>query len=170
MKKRKIFEGKVLGLSLYDLKIRGKKVTREIVEHRGAVAILAIDKGKVILVKQNRFPHGDVLEIPAGTLEIGEPIKECAFRELVEETGYKAKKMTPLISYYPSIGYNTEIIHCFIASGLSKVGNLSLDDDEIISVVKIELKKLLKMIKSGKIIDSKTICAVLAYIAKKKFI
>ena len=170
MKKKKVFEGKILGLSLYDLNIRGRKVRREVIEHRGAAAMLAIDKGRVILVKQHRFPHGYVLEIPAGTLEKGESPKKCAFRELQEETGYKAKKMIPLISFYPSIGYNTEIIHCFLATGLTKVGDLKLDDDEIISIVHIELKKLLRMIKAGKIIDSKTICAVLTYASKKKIL
>ena len=76
--------------------------------------------------------------------------------------------MTPLITYYPSIGYNTEAIHCFIASGLKKIADLKLDEDEILSVVKIDLEKLILMIKNGKIQDSKTICAVLTYAAKKK--
>jgi ADP-ribose pyrophosphatase len=76
--------------------------------------------------------------------------------------------MTPLITYYPSIGYNAERIYCFVASGLKKVADLKLDDDEILSVVKIDMQKLLRMIKSGKIEDSKTICAVLTYAAKKK--
>lgn len=171
MKKKKIYEGKILGLTLYDLTIRGRKVKREIIEHRGAAAMLAIDKdNKVILVKQHRYPRRNVLEIPAGTLEKGENPKKCAFRELQEETGYKARKMTSLIKYYPSVGYNTEVIHCFIASGLSKPGDLELDEDEIISIVKIPLKKLIKMILAGKIIDSKTICAVLTYAAKKKLL
>ncbi len=131
--------------------------------------MLAFDeKNKVILVKQHRFPHGYVLEIPAGTLEKREEPIKCAFRELEEETGYRAKKMTPLITYYPSIGYNTEKIHCFLATGLKKIAGLKLDDDEILSVVKMDMQKLLRMIKSGKIEDSKTICAVLAYAAKKK--
>lgn len=166
-----IYDGKVLGLNLYELSIRGRKVKREIIEHRGAAAMLGIDKdNKVILVKQHRFPRGDVLEIPAGTLEKGENPKKCAFREFQEETGYKAKTMTPLITYYPSIGYNTEAIHCFVASGISKLGHLKLDDDEIISVMKIDLKKLIKMILAGKILDSKTICAVLTYAAKKQLL
>lgn len=168
MKKKKIFEGKILGLSVYNGVIEGRKVQREMIEHRGAAAILAFDENnKVILVKQHRFPHGYVLEIPAGTLEKKEEPVKCAFRELEEETGYRAKKMIPLISYYPSIGYNTEIIHCFVASGLKKIADLKLDEDEILSVVKINLSKLISMIKSGKIQDSKTICAVLTYAAKK---
>ena len=170
MKKKKIYGGKILGLYVYHITVRGRKVKREIIEHGGTAAMLAIDKdNKVILVKQDRFPHGDVLEIPAGTLEKGEKPIKCAFRELREETGYKAQKMTPLITYYPSVGYNTEAIHCYVASGLSP-GDLELDEDEIISVVKIPLKKLIQMILSGKIIDSKTICAVLTYAAKKKLL
>ena len=171
MKKTIVYNGKILGLSLYDLKIRGRKVKREIIEHRGAAAMLAFDeKGKVILVKQHRYPHGYVLEIPAGTLDKGESPKKCAFREIKEETGYSAKKMIHLLSYYPSVGYNKEVIHCFLASGQKKSGSLKLDDDEIISVVKMDLKKLIQMIKSGKIIDSKTICAVLTYAIKKKLV
>ena len=169
MKEKKIYEGKILGLSVYDGEIKGRKVRREVIEHRGAAAMLAFDENeKVILVKQNRFPHGYVLEIPAGTLEKKEEPIKCAFRELEEETGYTAKKMTPLITYYPSIGYNAEIIHCFLASGLKKTSDLKLDDDEILSVIKIDLKKVISMIKTGKIQDSKTICAVLTYAAKKK--
>lgn len=168
MKKKKIYDGKILGLSVYEGKIEGRKVKREMIEHRGAAAMLAFDEdGKVILVKQHRFPHGYVLEIPAGTLEKREDPEECAFRELEEETGYRAKKMTHMITYYPSIGYNTEAIHCYLASGLKKLTDLKLDEDEILSVVKIDLKKLLRMIKSGEIQDSKTICAVLVYAAKK---
>jgi len=169
VKKTKIFDGKILGLSVYEGNIEGRAVKREMIEHRGAAAMLAFDEeNKVILVKQHRFPHGYVLEIPAGTLEKKEEPIKCAFRELEEETGYRAKKMTPLITYYPSIGYNTEEIHCFVASGLKKIADLKLDEDEILSVVKIDLKKLLTMIKTGKIQDSKTICAVLTYAAKKK--
>ncbi len=169
MRKKKIYDGKILGLSLYELSIQGRRVKREIIEHRGAAAILAFDeRGKVILVKQHRFPHGYVLEIPAGTLERGEKPIKCAFREIQEETGYKASKMTHFLTFYPSIGYNKEAIHCFVAKKLKKVSNLMLDEDEIISVVKIDFKRLVSMIKAGKIIDSKTICAVMTYAAKNR--
>ncbi len=166
--RKKIFQGRVLSLNVYKTSIRGRKVTREVIEHPGAAAMLAIENGKVLLVKQHRFPHGFVLEIPAGTLKKGESPKKCAFRELKEETGYEAKKKLPLVKYYPSIGYNTEIIHCFVASGIKKISGLELDDDEIISVVKMDFKKVLKMVLSGKITDSKTICAVLTYSMKNK--
>ena len=166
MEKTKVYDGKILGLSIYKGEIEGKQVTREVIEHRGAAAILALEGDSVIMVKQHRFPHGYVLEIPAGTLEEGEEPAKCAFRELEEETGYRAEKMTPLITYYPSIGYNMEKIHCFAASGLEHASGLSLDDDEILSVVKIRLEEVLDMIRTGKIQDSKTICAVLAHVSE----
>ncbi len=166
--RKKVFKGKILSLSVYKLLLGGRKVTREVIEHPGAAAMLAIENGKLLLVRQHRFPHGIVLEIPAGTLNKNESPRKCAFRELKEETGYEAKKMTPLVKYYPSIGYNMEVIHCFVASGIKKVSELELDEDEIISVVKIDFRKVLNMILSGKIVDSKTICAVLTYAMKKK--
>jgi ADP-ribose pyrophosphatase len=165
--KKNIFKGRVLSLNLYTVTINKRKVTREVIEHPGAAAILAIENGQVLLVRQHRFPHGYVLEIPAGTLERGESPLKCAHRELREETGHTAKKMKPLIKYYPSIGYNTEIIHCYLASGIKRVGSLQLDHDEIMSVVKIDFDKVIKMILAGKIVDSKTICAVLAYKTQK---
>jgi ADP-ribose pyrophosphatase len=171
MKIEKIYQGKILDLNVYELTIRGKKVRREIVEHRGAAAILAFDeKGKVILVKQHRFGHGYILEIPAGTLERGEKPERCALREIQEETGYKAASMKHFLTYYPSVGYNREAIHCFVAKGVKKVSGQALDEDEIMSVVKIDLKKLVGMIKAGRIIDSKTICAVLTYVVKNKLL
>jgi ADP-ribose pyrophosphatase len=166
--RKKVFKGKILSLSVYKLLLGGRKVTREVIEHPGAAAMLAIENGKLLLVRQHRFPHGIMLEIPAGTLNKNESPRKCAFRELKEETGYEAKKMTPLVKYYPSIGYNMEVIHCFVASGIKKVSELELDEDEIISVVKIDFRKVLNMILSGKIVDSKTICAVLTYAMKKK--
>ena len=170
MEKKTVYEGKPVNIDVYNLTIEGRNVRREIIQHPGAAAILAFDeKGKIILVSQHRFPHGYVLEIPAGTLEKGESPKACALREIQEETGYKAKRMTRLVTYYPSIGYNTEAIHCFVASGLTQVKK-KLDTDEFITVKKMELTKLLKMIRAGKIIDSKTICAVMIYAAKKKLL
>lgn len=169
MVKRAVYKGKIVGLSVHDITIEGRKVRREIIEHNGAAAILAFDeRGRVILVKQHRYPHGYVLEIPAGTLERSEDPKSCAIRELLEETGYKAKQMSHLLSYYPSIGYNMEVISCYLARHTTKVCDIDPDNDEFITVVKMSLKRLVGMILAGKIQDSKTICAVLAYTSKNK--
>jgi len=171
MKKKTVYKGKPVSIDVYNQTIEGRKVRRELIQHPGAAAILAFDEnGKVILVKQHRFPHGYILEIPAGTLEKREKPINSAYREIIEETGYEAKKMSKLNSYFPSVGYNKEEIHFFVASSLKKKFELELDNDEFITVVKMDIKKLIGMIKTGKIIDSKTICAVMVYTAKKKLL
>ena len=138
---------------------------REIVEHPGAAAVLAFDgDGRVVLVRQDRYPHGETVEVPAGTLERGETPRCCAARELQEETGYRARRMSRLLSFYPSIGYNTELIHCYVATGLEPAPSRP-DDDEKITVVKASLERVMGMIRTGRIKDSKTICAVLTYAA-----
>ena len=87
MKKKTVYKGKPVSIDVYNLTIEGRKVRREIIQHPGAAAILAFDeKGRIILVSQHRFPHGYVLEIPAGTLEKGETPRKCALREIEEET------------------------------------------------------------------------------------
>ncbi len=165
--REEIYSGKILSLSKHHVKIEGRSTVREMVEHGGAAAMLGFDEnGRVVLVRQHRYPHGYVLEIPAGTIERGEDPVECAHREMVEETGYRAKEMIPLLSYYPSIGYSTELIHCYVASGLKKVAEADPGDDEFITVVKMDIGELLGMITQGKIQDSKTICAVMVYAAK----
>ncbi len=164
--KKKIYEGKKISLIVKKSK-DNKKSIEDGIEHPGVAAILAIENGKIILEKQKRFPNGEVLEIPAGTLEKGEKPILCAFREFKEETGYEAKKMIPLIKFHPSISFSTEIVNCFVALQIKKVSEQKLEEYENISIVKIGFKKVLKMIKQGEITDSKTICAVLAYAAKK---
>lgn len=170
MKKKKMYNGKSFSVSLYEMVVEGKKIKQEIIEQGNAAAILAFEEDKVILVNQYRFPYGYGLEIPAGIVEHGEKSVECGLRELEEETGYRAKKLTHLIQIYPSLGYNLQFIDCYVATGLKKIHDLKLDKEEFISVVKMDFKKLLRMIKSGKIQDSKTICAVLTYAAKKKLL
>lgn len=171
MRKSNVYDGKVINVRVYEGRPRGpasKRIRREIVEHPGAAAMLAFDDdGRVILVEQDRFPHGPTLEIPAGTLERGEEPLECAKRELREETGFSAGSMKHLVSFYPSIGYSTEIIHCFVATKLRPApGGQSPDDDEDITIRRTSLKRLLQMIRTGRIRDSKTICAALAYASK----
>ena len=167
-KKKKLYKGKAFDVSLYNFLIGEKNVKHEIIEQGNAAAVLALDDDKVIMVKQFRFPHKNVLEIPAGILNKNETSEECAKREFLEETGYKAKKMTHLIKYYPLLGYSLQYIDCFLATNIEKSAEQNLDDEESIEIEKIPLKKVINMIKSGKIIDSKTIASVMIYAAKKK--
>ena len=167
--KKKVYDGKNISVNIHNVSFRKKKFKREIIEQKSASAVLAFDgKGNVLLVKQHRFPHGFVFEIPAGTLEKNEKPRVGAIREFIEETGYKPKKLKHLIDYYPVIGYNTQKIHCYVAQDIEKVSEMKLEYDEFLTLVKMNFKKLLKMIMSGKIVDSKTICAALTYANSKK--
>ena len=160
---KNVYDGKNISVNIHNVSFRGKKFQREIIEQRSAAAVLAFEKNNVLLLKQHRFPTGFALEIPAGTIEENENPRICAIREFTEETGYKPKKIKHLIDYYPFLGYNTQKIHCYVAQEIEKVGKMKLEEDEFISLVKMDFQKLLKMITAKKIIDSKTICAAMTY-------
>ena len=167
IKKTKKYKGKNIDITLYETKLNGTRISHEIVEQGNGVAILAIDDDEVILVNEFRYPVGYVLEIPAGNVDKGETPLKCAKRELLEETGYKAKKIEHLIRFFPKLGYNTQIMDCYVATELEKISGPNLDEGEFITVKKIKFKKLLNMIKNGKISGSYTICAALTYELKK---
>ena len=170
IKKTKKYKGKNINITLYETKLNGTRISQEIVEQGNVVAILAIDDDEAILVNEFRYPVGYVLEIPAGNVDKGETALKCAKRELLEETGYKAKKIEHLIRFFPKLGYNTQIIDCYVATELTKISEPNLDEDELITVKKIKFRKLLNMINNGKIYGSYTICAVMIYAARKKLI
>ena len=170
IKKTKKYKGKNINITLYETKLNGTRISQEIVEQGNVVAILAIDGDEAILVNEFRYPVGYVLEIPAGTVDKGETPLKCAKRELLEETGYKAKRIEHLIRFFPKLGYNTQIIDCYVATELTKISEPNLDEDELITVKKIKFRKLLNMIDNGKIYGSYTICAVMIYAARKKLI
>lgn len=141
----------------------GRRAIRDYMVHPGAVAVLAIYKGRFILVRQFRYPvKSETYEIPAGKLEKGENPLDCAARELEEETGFRAEKISPLLSFYPTSAFSTEIIHIFYAENLIKK-KARPDDDEHIRTVLIQEKTLQKMIAKGRIKDSKTILAFLYF-------
>lgn len=144
----------------------GTEIVREIVDHPGAVAIVAVDDGNLVLVRQYRYAaQSEIIEIPAGTLEVGEDPYACAVRELQEETGYAASDWTKLLSAYMAPGYSNEIIHFYSADGLTPMGS-SPEEDESITVEKIPFEKVLEMIESNVIRDSKTITGILAYLTR----
>lgn len=140
----------------------GRLTNREVVEHPGGVAIFAMDdQDRVALVRQYRYPMGEiVLELPAGKLEKGEDPFEAAKRELGEECGLTADHYTPLGEFYPTVGYDTEIIYMWVATGLHTT-QMHLDDDEFLTPDRIPLAKAYEMVMSGEIKDGKTIAGVL---------
>ncbi len=166
--KKKTFKGKNIDVVDFETNLTGLRIKHEMIEQGNAVAVLALQKDEIILVKEFRFPIGYVLEIPAGNVDDGETPLKAIKRELLEETGYKAKKIKHLMRFYPKLGYNTQIIDCYVATDLIKISELDLEEGELLSVKKIKFKKFLKMIKEGKILGSYSICAALSYELQKK--
>jgi ADP-ribose pyrophosphatase len=154
---KQLYRGRVVQLRLDTVVLpNGRTKKREILVHPGAAAVVPVINEKILLVEQYRkaVDHR-TLEIPAGTLEEGESPEECAFRELIEETGFQASKLDKLTAYYPSPGYSSEIIHIFNASEMKKVSTAELPL-HVMEVAEVRTK-----IKSGEIKDSKTIIGVL---------
>lgn len=142
----------------------GYRTYRDTVRHPGAVAIVPIlPDGNVVMVRQYRYAAGrELLEIPAGTLEPGEPPLDCATRELKEETGYEAETLKPLLSCYMAPGYSSEVIHFFVAGGLKEAAGEPEPDEEI-AVERLRLEEVLGMIAENVIEDAKTIVGMLSY-------
>jgi len=160
---RRIYDGRILNVRVDTVELPdGCVSTREVVEHRGAVAVVPIlDTDRIVMVRQFRQPVGEVLlEIPAGTLAPDEHPDDCALRELAEETGYRAGDLLKLFSSYLAPGYSSEMLHTYLATSLSKT-EANTDADEFVEVVIVRFDDAVGMIGSGEIRDAKTICGVL---------
>jgi ADP-ribose pyrophosphatase len=165
----RIYTGKVLNLDLDTVRFPdGSEGTLEMIRHPGASAVLpflddpADPDPRVILIRQFRHaPDGYIWEIPAGRLEPGEPPETCAHRELLEETGYTASEMRPLITIYTTPGFTDERIHLFLATGLS-AGTARTEADEFLELHTLRLSQVIAMADRGEIQDGKTLCGVRA--------
>lgn len=140
----------------------GKPVVREIVRHRGsAVIVPRLPDGRLVLIRSYRPAiERELWELPAGTLEPGEPPQACAARELLEETGYRAGRLTPLARFYPSPGLTDEIMWAFLGTDLAFEGQ-RLEEDERVTTEAVPVEEALTMIDDGRIEDGKTIAALL---------
>jgi ADP-ribose pyrophosphatase len=161
---RLAFDGHLYRVRVDQIRLpSGRETAREVIEHPGAVAILAItEEGQLILVRQYRYAiDTPLLEIPAGTCELDESVVETADRELVEETGYQAAKLTEVRTYFSSAGYSNERITLVIATGCRRVSDeLALDEvDEVVLVSQAEARTLFEP-GPNEARDAKTIIAV----------
>lgn len=158
-----LYRGHILKLRLDQVRLPNQRiVAREIVEHRGAVVIAALDEQtRVLLVRQYRSAAGrELLELPAGTLENGEAPALGATRELKEETGYYAAQWEPLGYFYSSPGFSTEKMYLFLARQLTRAA-ASPEDDETITTERVPLADAVARIERGEIVDAKTIAGLL---------
>ncbi|HAF60665.1 MAG TPA: NUDIX hydrolase [Bacillota bacterium] len=167
----RIYEGTILNLRKDKVLVAGGTTSyREIVEHRGGVALAAVtDDKKMVLVRQFRKAAGKViLEVPAGKIENGEKEEPrlTAIRELKEETGYTASKIEHITSFYSSVGYSEEVIHLYYATGLVP-GETEFDAHEALDIVEYDIAELKQMVLDGKIEDAKTIAAIMIVAVKE---
>lgn len=166
---KKIYNGRILNLRVDDVELEdGKLSIREIIEHKPAVAVLALtERDTILLVKQFRYAVGsDMLEICAGIVEDGESVRETAERELQEELGYFPGTLREIASFYVSPGYCGEMIYVFLATDLS-ASRLKADDDEFIETIEVPVYDIPELLSSGKIKDAKTWAALVWFMAER---
>lgn len=158
-----IYNGKVINVRVDDVILpNGNEAKREIVEHRGGVAIIPYDGKYIYMVNQYRYAFKEeLLEIPAGKREFDEKPIETAKRELYEEIGATAKDFIFLGEYLPTVGYCEERIYIFLAKDLKFSNRLHLDADEFLNVTKYTYEDAIKMVKNNEIKDAKTVIALL---------
>jgi ADP-ribose pyrophosphatase len=152
----------------------GVTVTRDVIRHNGSVVVLAVDTKSdpkdpgILLIRQYRHAAGKVLvELPAGRLEPGEKAIPGAKRELIEETGYRAKRWSRLVSYYASPGFLSEAMHILLAEDLT-LGEAHPEEDEKIEIHMTPLSEVLRMIQAGEIEDGKTLIGVLFLASQRR--
>jgi ADP-ribose pyrophosphatase len=165
MARQIVFTGRKIQLALDTVTgSDGRPVYRDVVLHPGAVAILPlVDAGHVCLVRNRRFVVGEeLLEIPAGTLEPGEPPELAAPRELAEETGYQAGRWRKLTEFYPSPGVLSERTHLFLAEDLTP-GPMKLEEGEELKPQIVPWDSALGWALDGTIRDAKTLIALLLW-------
>ncbi len=140
----------------------GRTVKYDIIEHTGSVIIIPVDaEGQMHFVRQYRHAAQiDLLELPAGTLEPGEPPAEAAAREIREEIGMEAENLVEIGAFYLAPGYSTELMHVFMATNL-KHNPLEADADEFLSVEKLPVAEALRQAESGEMQDAKSLAALL---------
>jgi ADP-ribose pyrophosphatase len=144
-------------------------VVREVVEHPGSVVVLPVfPDGRILLVRQDRYAGGAFLwELVAGHIEPGERPRQAARRELLEESGYDARHLERLLTFYPTPGFVTERMHLFRARGL-RAGRARPQSDEALTARAFTVKELERMVGRGELRDAKTLAAILLHGMKRR--
>ncbi len=163
-KSKTVFHGKVFDVKVDEIKYNetGNTAPRQVAVHPGgAVAVPVKSNGKIVLVKQFRYPFKEILlELPAGKLDKGEDPQACASRELTEETGYTAKKVTKLGKIYTSPGFCSEILYIYLMEDLIPGPHDREEGEEGMEIIELTVPEIESKIKNGEIVDAKTICGI----------
>jgi ADP-ribose pyrophosphatase len=168
------YEGPLFRVYTDEIRENGREMIRDVVRHNGSVVILAIDDTKSkrdpLVVMERQYRHAAkeyLLEVPAGKMEEGEDALAGAKRELLEETGFQAKRWKKMVRYFASPGFLGEFMQVFIAEGLT-LGAAQPEYDEQLEIEMIPLSKLLRMIEEGKVHDGKTLISVMLYERRRR--
>ena len=165
-----VFQGNVFWVTRDEVEEPGGvKATRDVIRHNGSVVVLAVDTETnpkdpgILLIRQYRHAAGKLmLELPAGRIEPGEKVIPAGKRELIEETGYRARRWSKYVRYFASPGFLSEAMNILLAEDLT-LGEATPEDDERIELHMTPLSEVLRLIHTGKIHDGKTLIGVLFY-------
>src|ERR1700744_1071601 len=165
-----VYKGKVFSVTADQVvEPGGVTARRDVIRHNGSVVILAVDHSRnptdpdILLIRQYRHAAEQfLLELPAGRIEPGEKLIPAAKRELIEETGYRAKKWSHHVRYFASPGFLSEAMNVLLAEELT-LGEAAPEDDERIEILMTPLSEVMRLIHAGKILDGKTLVGVLLY-------
>jgi len=163
LKSKTVYSGRLLDVREDEIRLPdGKSARREYIVHPGAAVMLAMpDANSVVLERQYRYPLREhIFELPAGKIDPGEDPLDTAKRELLEETGYRAREWRHLLTTYPVVGYSNERIELYFARDLEYVGH-ALDDGEFLDVFTLQLTEALDWVRSGRIKEAKTVLGLL---------
>lgn len=169
VRSEEIYRGRVVALRKDTVRTaEGKELQREVVAHPGAVVVLAEEGGDLLFVRQYRYAaDAELLELVAGTLEPGEDPADTAARELQEEAGFKAGRITKLAEFYSAPGFCSELLHLYLAEELAP-SRLPGDEDEEIEVVRVRPDEAVQMALAGQLRDAKTLAGVLLYAQRRQ--
>jgi ADP-ribose pyrophosphatase len=159
----RVYAGRLLRIDRDRVELpNGRTTDLEMVRHPGAAAIVPfVSDDDILLVRQFRYAaSGFILEVPAGTLNPGEAPEACARREVEEEVGHRAGRLDRTGAIYTTPGFTDEVIHLYVARDLVPVRQ-SLDHDEVLTVERLPFRRALEMIRTGDIVDAKSICALM---------
>jgi len=168
---KKIFNGHVFDIKVDQIEYdSGNKGVREVILHNGGAVVVPVkDDGKIILVKQYRYPFDEfIYELPAGKLEINEDPQTCATRELTEETGFSSDNVVKLGKIYTTPGFCNEILHIYLATNLKPGKHNREEGEHGMEVYEFTLDEINSMIANGEIVDSKSISGIHYYQIRNK--
>jgi ADP-ribose pyrophosphatase len=160
--RKEIYRGRIVNLVVDEITTQqGNKAIREVLQHPGGAAVIPVlSNGDVLLVRQFRYPMQEyLLELPAGKIDGGEPPEVTAARELAEEVGYSAGRLTKIAECYTTPGFCDERLHVYLAEDLTPVSRVP-DEDEELEIVQLSTDELRQLIEQRKLHDAKTIIGI----------